>query len=116
MANYPSPCEKCESKDACTKFRVCQPWLTRYRYRQKQINAYAEKVLPVSSQTAVRQKKREKKVEKDQSPCLTCTRVKDPRNCGSLRCSEWREWYSDQWKRFNNYYKKYQEKKGTEEI
>lgn len=44
MANYPSPCEKC-TKNYCDYTR-CQPWLTRYRYRQKQINAYAKKVLP----------------------------------------------------------------------
>lgn len=45
-ANYPSPCEKCERKNNCSYFRKCQPWLTRYYYRQKQINAYAKKVLP----------------------------------------------------------------------
>ena len=44
---YPSPCIKCpkEGTKKC-KYEVCQPWLTRYRYRQKQINAYAKKVLP----------------------------------------------------------------------
>ena len=46
MSNYPSPCVKCPQKDNCTSFRRCQPWLTRYRYRQAQINAYAKKVLP----------------------------------------------------------------------
>lgn len=44
MANYPSPCKKCKKKSC--NYRTCQPWLTRYRYRQKQINAYAKKVLP----------------------------------------------------------------------
>ena len=48
MANYPSPCEKCKNNknNNCTSFRSCQKWLKRYRYRQKQINAYAKKVLP----------------------------------------------------------------------
>lgn len=48
MANYPSPCEKCvnDKNGSCTYFRTCGKWLTRYRYRQKQINAYANKVLP----------------------------------------------------------------------
>ena len=46
MANYPSPCDKCENKHNCTRYKTCQPWLTRYRYRQQQINAYANKVLP----------------------------------------------------------------------
>lgn len=44
MANYPSPCKKCKKKSC--NYTTCQPWLTRYRYRQKQINAYAKKVLP----------------------------------------------------------------------
>lgn len=45
--SYPSPCDKCP-KDGTGRcnYQRCQPWLTRYRYRQKQINAYAEKVLP----------------------------------------------------------------------
>ena len=46
--NYPDPCLNCEKKtgESCGKYKYCQKWLTRYRYRQKQINAYAEKVLP----------------------------------------------------------------------
>ena len=45
--NYPSPCDKCPRNDTkqCD-YRRCEPWLIRYRYRQKQINAYARKVLP----------------------------------------------------------------------
>ena len=46
MANYPNPCDKCHKKNTCTRYYNCQPWLTRYRYRQQQINAYAKKVLP----------------------------------------------------------------------
>lgn len=48
--NYPSPCDTC-SKSKC--YDGCNDWEIRYRYRQKQINAYAEKaritkvVLPV---------------------------------------------------------------------
>ena len=47
MSDYPSPCEKCP-KDGTSKCKdkKCQPWLIRYRYKQKQINAYAKKVLP----------------------------------------------------------------------
>ena len=44
--NYPSPCDKCKDKDCCHNFRRCQPWVTRYKYKQKRINAYAKKVLP----------------------------------------------------------------------
>ena len=46
MKDYPSPCEKCEHNNNCKRYANCQPWKTRYLYRQKQINAYAEKVLP----------------------------------------------------------------------
>ena len=47
MKDYPSPCDKCEKNNTnrC-HYSDCRPWLTRYRYKQKQINAYAEKVLP----------------------------------------------------------------------
>lgn len=47
MKNYPNPCDKCPrgNKNNCD-YQNCKPWVTRYLYRQKQINAYAEKVLP----------------------------------------------------------------------
>ena len=44
MKNYPDPCKGCKNK-VCN-YKKCQPWLTRYRYKQKQINGYAKKVLP----------------------------------------------------------------------
>ena len=46
MANYPSPCDKCEHdlNGSCKFYRTCGAWLMRYRYRQKQINAYAERI------------------------------------------------------------------------
>lgn len=31
------------------------------------------------------------------SPCFTCTRVRDPQNCESKVCKEWREWYIARW-------------------
>ena len=31
------------------------------------------------------------------SPCLTCTRVKDPQNCENKVCKEWRGWYIEKW-------------------
>lgn len=37
--NYPSPCEKCPRDGSCGG---CLKWEIRYRYRQKQINAYAK--------------------------------------------------------------------------
>lgn len=44
MANYPSPCDTC-TQPKCKGVK-CEPWRIRYMYRQKQINAYAKKVLP----------------------------------------------------------------------
>ena len=44
MNPYPSPCEVC-TVTHCSG-TGCVRWLTRYLYRQKQINAYARKVLP----------------------------------------------------------------------
>ena len=31
------------------------------------------------------------------SPCLTCTRVRDPQNCESKVCKEWRAWFIARW-------------------
>lgn len=31
------------------------------------------------------------------SPCLTCTRVKDPKNCENKLCKDWQAWFIDRW-------------------
>lgn len=44
--NYPSPCDSCTDRKCeaySGAYLHCQAWLTRYRYRQKQINAFANK-------------------------------------------------------------------------
>lgn len=47
MRDYPSPCDKCPRNNTPNcHYTKCEPWLIRYRYGQKQINAYAKKVLP----------------------------------------------------------------------
>lgn len=46
MENYPSPCVKCKHNQKCNRFDKCKRWKEQYFHRQKQINAYAEKVLP----------------------------------------------------------------------
>lgn len=37
--NYPNPCDTCKK---CTNSGGCVPWKMRYRYRQKQINAFGK--------------------------------------------------------------------------
>ena len=36
-------------------------------------------------------------MKKNKSPCLTCTRVKDPKNCQNKSCSIWQEWFLKRW-------------------
>lgn len=33
----------------------------------------------------------------NKSPCLTCTRVKDPRDCENKTCERWRRWFISWW-------------------
>lgn len=45
--SYPFPCDTCpKNETGCRMYRKCDKWRARYLYRQKQINAYAKKVLP----------------------------------------------------------------------
>lgn len=37
--SYPNPCDTCSQ---CTNTGGCEEWKIRYRYRQKQINAFAK--------------------------------------------------------------------------
>lgn len=31
------------------------------------------------------------------SPCLCCTRVKDPANCNNKNCIQWQIWFAESW-------------------
>ena len=31
------------------------------------------------------------------SPCLRCTRVKDPKNCENKLCKDWQAWFIHRW-------------------
>jgi hypothetical protein len=31
------------------------------------------------------------------SPCLACTRVKDPKECRKVNCAEWSKWWREKW-------------------
>lgn len=35
--------------------------------------------------------------EEKQSPCLTCSRVRDPDNCENKLCKDWQAWFIDRW-------------------
>ena len=112
MAKYPNPCEKCKNNknNNCTSFRRCQSWLARYRYRQKRINGYAKIHLQ-----GYEEQRDIKTVTMPQSPCKTCTRVKDPMNCSNRNCADWKKWYLNRQKQINGYAKKnlpdYEERK-----
>ena len=47
--SYPSPCDTCQK--LCPGGCGCEAWRIRYRYRQKQINAFARKILTPVPQT-----------------------------------------------------------------
>ena len=34
---------------------------------------------------------------KTNSPCLSCQRVRDPKNCENKLCKEWQAWFIDRW-------------------
>ena len=40
-----------------------------------------------------------------QSPCFTCTVVKDPRNCENKLCKEWQAWFIERWEALRKYYR-----------
>ena len=46
MANFTSPCVGCKHEEKCNRFDKCKRWKEQYFFRQKLINAYAERVLP----------------------------------------------------------------------
>ena len=104
MRNYPSPCDKCKREEACTYYMNCQKWLTRYRYRQKKINGYAKIHLPDYEK---RREMMENQNKQQQSPCKTCTKVKDPYSCGNRNCPDWKKWYFARQKQINRYAKKH---------
>lgn len=39
---------------------------------------------------------------KNQSPCLTCTKVKDPSDCENKSCKAWKEWWLKRWEALRN--------------
>ena len=40
---------------------------------------------------------------KKESPCRTCTRVKNPEACCNKSCSDWIEWFLSRWEAMRRY-------------
>ena len=40
---------------------------------------------------------------KKKSPCLVCTRVKDPSSCDNKICPQWRGWFLRRWAEMRAY-------------
>lgn len=43
------------------------------------------------------------------SPCLTCTRVRDPRECENKNCRVWRQWFLERWEQIHSYPRRQQQ-------
>lgn len=41
----------------------------------------------------------------NESPCLSCIRVKDPDNCENKTCKLWSEWFISWWEGIRDKYK-----------
>lgn len=90
--SYPSPCDTCQTP--CTGGYGCEAWRIRYRYRQKQINAFAKKIM----QPAMRIKKHaafaydhpdDVRRYLRTSPCIGCQMEK---HC-DIPCLVYLNWY-----------------------
>lgn len=44
------------------------------------------------------------------SPCLSCTRVADPRSCDNKNCKPWQQWFLDRWAMIHAYPRQSMEK------
>lgn len=44
----------------------------------------------------------QKQYYKNPSPCLTCTRVPDPRECENKQCKLWQRWFVDRWEQLRS--------------
>lgn len=88
--SYPSPCETCEKAESCKMGYGCADWQIRYRYRQKQINAYARKQREEYFQSRfVYQHPNEVRNYLRKWPCGECDRAED---C-DIPCTKYLQWY-----------------------
>lgn len=87
---YPNPCETCEREKNCRLGYGCTDWQIRYRYRQKQINACAEKKRQEYFQKRfVYQHPDEIRRYLREWPCGNCE--KEP-EC-DIPCTKYLQWY-----------------------
>lgn len=87
---YPNPCETCELEPTCRMGYGCQAWQIRYKYRQKQVNAYAKKARQeYFSSRFVYQHPDEVRRYLREWPCGKCD--KEP-EC-DIPCTQYLNWY-----------------------
>lgn len=90
MNAYPNPCDTCEEEPTCQKQYGCAKWLIRYRYRQKQINAYGKiKREEFFSARFVYQHPEEVRRYLRERPCGKCEKEAE---C-DIPCTQYLNWY-----------------------
>lgn len=89
MDKYPSPCDKCEK--VCTRGYGCEDWKIRYRYRQKQINAMARRLVRPEKNRKFFQYSHPDDVREflQRGPCVDC---KAEQLCNIPCGSYWKWW------------------------
>lgn len=50
------------------------------------------------------------------SPCLKCTRVRDPQACENKLCKDWQAWFIDRWESMREYVREQMDETTTKEI
>lgn len=79
--SYPNPCDTCPE---CTSTNGCERWRIRYRYRQKQINAFARHLVEKNSMP-------EEKASWVYLHPDEVRRYLDTNPCDACMCREWCE-------------------------
>lgn len=48
-------------------------------------------------------------------PCEECTTVEDTKGCDRKKCGDWKHWFLDEWKKFNDFYERYMKEQVKED-
>lgn len=51
-----------------------------------------------------------------ESPCLSCTRVRDSKNCENKTCKDWQAWFIDRWESMREHVRAEMETASTTEV